>query len=153
MRYLDLIRVKVNIPFSSIFHFAMREIQTRLARMILTNDGKVIEVHYREGMDLDVEGLMEVQLRRGELTTERCGMIAFFQAGTLAELSVMDVDFFGLTNANAQLVALAIVSQDDLGNAMSSIYYAYNPQTFPTRMFRDEALARAWIAECLALEG
>ena len=51
-------------------------------------------------------------------------MIAFFQTGTLAELSVMDVDLFGLTNANAQLIALAIVTQDDLGEAMSSIYYA-----------------------------
>lgn len=130
----------------------MYELHARLAHMFLSSDGRVMEVHYREGMDLDVEGLMEVQQRRGELTTERCGMIAFFQTGTLAELSVMDVDFFGLTNANAQLIALAIVTQDDLGEAMSSIYYAYHPQTFPTRMFRHEAEARAWVAECIEAE-
>ena len=112
-----------------------------------------MEVHYREGLDLDVEGLMEVQVRRSELTSERCAMIAFFQSGTLAGLSVMDVDFFGLTNANAQLIALAIVSQDELGNAMSSIYYAYHPQTFPTRMFRSELDARAWVAEELEKDG
>lgn len=131
----------------------MQELHTRLAHMFLSTEGRVMEVHYREGMDLDVPGLLEVQQRRGELTTERCAMIAFFRSGTLAELSVMDVDFFGLTNANAQLVALAIVTQDELGNAMSSIYYAYNPQTFPTRMFRGEQEARAWIADELAKEG
>lgn len=40
-------------------------VETRLAEMRLTMEGHLIEVHYREGMDLDQEGLMEVQLRRG----------------------------------------------------------------------------------------
>jgi hypothetical protein len=115
-----------------------------------TNEGRLIEVHYREGLDLDVEGLMEVQLRRGELTMERCAMIAFFQPGTLADISVMSVDYFGKTNANHQLIALAIVTEDNLGEAMSGIYYSYHPQTFPTRIFRSGNKAREWIAEELA---
>lgn len=45
--------------------------------MHLEASGRLIELHYREGLDLDVDGLMEVQLRRGELTTERCAMLAF----------------------------------------------------------------------------
>jgi hypothetical protein len=128
----------------------MKELETRLATMRLTNEGRVIEVQYREGLDLDVDGLMEVQVRRGELTTERCAMIAFFQPDTLADISVMQVDYFGKTNANEQLVALAIVTQDNLGEAMSGIYYSYHPQTFPTRIFRSGQEARAWIAEELA---
>jgi hypothetical protein len=127
----------------------MDRIVTRLADMVLTEEGKVIEVHYREGRDLDVEGLMEVQLRRSELTTERCAMIGFFQAGTLSDLDVMKVDYFGLTNANAQLIALAIVTQDELGASMSSIYYTYHPQTFPTRIFRNGDEARAWVKEVM----
>jgi hypothetical protein len=125
----------------------MDRIVTRLADMVLTEEGRVIEVHYREGRDLDVEGLMEVQHRRGELTTKRCAMIGFFQAGTLSDLEVMKVDYFGLTNANEQLTALAIVTQDDLGASMSSIYYTYHPQTFPTRIFRSGDEARAWVKE------
>ncbi|MBK9515028.1 MAG: hypothetical protein IPO05_15675 [Flavobacteriales bacterium] len=128
----------------------MDRITTRLADMMITEDGKVIEVHYREGLDLDVEGLMEVQLRRCELTTERCAMIGFFQAGTLSDLEVMKVDYFGLTNANEQLTALAIVTEDDLGASMSSIYYTYHPQTFPTRIFRSGDEARAWVKEVMA---
>jgi hypothetical protein len=128
----------------------MKELETRLAIMRLTNEGRLIEVHYREGLDLDVDGLMEVQLRRGELTTERCAMIGFFQPDTLADISVMQVDYFGETNANEQLIALAIVTEDNLGEAMSGIYYSYNPQTFPTRIFRSESDAREWIAGELA---
>ena len=128
----------------------MNKVDTRLATMHLTGAGRLIEVHYREGFDLDVDGLMEVQLRRGELTMERCAMLAFFQPGTLADISVMDVDYFGRTNANAQLIALAIVTEDDLGKAMSDIYYNYHPQTFPTRIFRSGEEAREWIAEELA---
>ncbi|MFN6114814.1 MAG: hypothetical protein ACK46G_00660 [Flavobacteriales bacterium] len=125
-------------------------VETRLAEMRLTMEGHLIEVHYREGMDLDQEGLMEVQLRRGELTRERCAMIAFFHAGTLSDVKVMNVDHFGLTNANEQLIALAIVTQDALGDAMSNVYYSYHPQTFPTRLFRSEKDAREWISEELA---
>jgi arginyl-tRNA--protein-N-Asp/Glu arginylyltransferase len=125
-------------------------VETRLAEMRLTMEGHLIEVHYREGMDLDQEGLMEVQLRRGELTRERCAMIAFFHAGTLSDVKVMNVDYFGLTNANEQLIALAIVTQDALGDAMSNVYYSYHPQTFPTRLFRSEKEAREWISEELA---
>lgn len=128
----------------------MKRVDARLAEMILDSSGRSIEVHYREGLDLDVDGLMEVQLRRGELTTERCAMLAFFRSGTLADISVMNVDYFGMTNANAQLVALAIVTTDDLGEAMSGIYYSYHPQTFPTRIFRTEKEAREWIAEEIA---
>lgn len=80
-------------------------------------------------------------------------MIAFFAAGTLGDLKVMEVDYFGRTDANAQLVALAIVTQDDLGASLSDIYYRYNPQTFPTRIFKDEAEARAWVQERLKEEG
>lgn len=118
--------------------------------MRLTEEGRLIEVHYREGHDLDVDGLMEVQLRRSELSTERCGMLAFFQPGTLADISVMTVDFFGKTNANAQFIALAIVTEDQLGEAMSNIYYSYHPQTFPTRIFRSGQDAREWLAEELS---
>lgn len=128
----------------------MKELETRLATMRLTNEGRLIEVQYREGLDLDVDGLMEVQVRRGELTTERCAMIAFFQPDTLADISVMQVDYFGKTNANEQLIALAIVTQDNLGEAMSGIYYSYHPQTFPTRIFRNESDAREWITGELA---
>jgi hypothetical protein len=128
----------------------MRTLETTLADMLLTQGGRLIEVHYREGLDLDVDGLMEVQVRRGELTTDRCAMIAFFQPGTLADISVMQVDYFGETNANEQLIALAIVTEDNLGEAMSGIYYSYHPQTFPTRIFRSGQEARAWIAEELA---
>jgi hypothetical protein len=127
-------------------------IHTKLADMILTTGGRLIEVHYRPGLDLDEEGLMEVQVRRGELTTNRCAMIAFFQPDTLADLGAMQVDYFGKTDANAQLIALAIVTQDNLGEAMSEVYYSYHPQTFPTRVFRSEADARAWIADRLAAE-
>ncbi len=134
----------------SYFHCMKARVDTRLAEMLLSERGRVIEVRYREGMDLDEEGLMEVQLRRGGLTSDRCAMIAFFHAGTLSDLKVMNVDYFGRTNANAQLIALAIVTQDDLGEAMSNVYYSYHPQTFPTRMFRSEADARKWIAEELA---
>jgi len=130
----------------------MDRVETRLATMHLSASGRLIEVHYREGLDLDVDGLMEVQLRRGELTSERCAMIAFFHPGTLADVSVMTVDYFGKTNANAQLIALAIVTEDQLGEAMSGIYYSYHPQTFPTRIFRSGPEARAWIAEELAKE-
>jgi len=130
----------------------MKELETRLAVMRLTHDGRLIEVHYREGLDLDVEGLMEVQLLRGELTTQRCAMIAFFQPNTLADISVMQEDYFGKTNANAQLIALAIVTEDNLGEAMSNIYYSYHPQTFPTRIFRNEQEARAWVTEELSRE-
>ncbi len=122
------------------------QITTRLADMRSTEDG-TNEVHFREGLDLDVEGLAEIQARRHELTTERCGMIAFFQPGTLAEMEVMQVDLFGPTKAADQLIALAIVSQDKLGDAMSSIYYSYHPQAFPTRMFRSEAEARTWMKQ------
>ena len=125
-------------------------ISTRLAEMVLAD--RVIEVHYRPGADLDVDGLMEVQSRRKELTTDRCGMIAFFQPGTLGDLRVLETDFFKLTNANEQLIALAIVCQDQFGDAMSSIYYSYNPQTFPTRIFLSEAEARKWMKERLAEE-
>ncbi|MBL7944826.1 MAG: hypothetical protein JNN32_02105 [Flavobacteriales bacterium] len=127
----------------------MERITTQLADMVLSEDGTTIEVHYRAGLDLNVEGLMEVQLRRRELTTARCAMIGFFQAGTLSDLAVMKVDYFGLTNANEQITALAIVTQDDLGASMSSIYYTYHPQTFPTRIFRNGDEARAWIKEVM----
>lgn len=130
-----------------------RRISTRLAEMVLSDAGRIIEVRYREGLDLDVEGLFEVQQRRGELTVARCAMLAFFQPGTLADLSVMDVDFFRATGAGEQLVALAIVTEDDLGEAMSSIYYSYHPQPFPTRMFRSEQEARTWIADQLRIAG
>jgi hypothetical protein len=128
----------------------MKELETRLAIMRLTNEGRLIEVQYREGLDLDVDGLMEVQVRRSELTAERCAMIAFFQPDTLADISVMQVDYFGKTNANEYLIALAIVTEDNLGEAMSGIYYSYHPQTFPTRIFRNEKEAREWIAGELA---
>jgi hypothetical protein len=130
----------------------METLETKLAVMRLTSEGRLIEVHYREGLDLDVDGLMEVQLRRTELTTERCAMIAFFHPGTLADVSVMTVDYFGKTDANAQLIALAIVTEDQLGEAMSGIYYSYHPQTFPTCIFRSGQEARAWIAEELVKE-
>ncbi len=124
-------------------------LETRLAELVLAEGGRLIEVHYREGFDLDTEGLMEVQVRRGELTRERCAMLAFFHPGTLSDLEVMRVDYFGKTNANDQLIALAIVTQDNLGESMSAVYYSYHPQTFPTRIFRVEADARAWIQEQL----
>ncbi|WKZ67710.1 MAG: hypothetical protein QY325_07210 [Flavobacteriales bacterium] len=130
-----------------------RRISTRLAEMMLSDGDRIIEVRYRAGLDLDVEGLLEVQQRRGELTDARCAMLAFFQPGTLADLSVMDMDFFGATRAGEQLIALAIVTEDDLGEAMSSIYYSYHPQPFPTRMFRSEREARTWIAEQLRMAG
>lgn len=120
-------------------------VDTRLAVMQLSEAGRVIEVHYRDGHELDVEGLMEVQVRRGELTAERCGMIAFFPPGTLGSLAVMEVDYFLATKAEEQLVALAIVSADSLGDALSSIYYRYSAQDFPTRMFRDESEVRVWL--------
>lgn len=120
-------------------------LDTRLAVMQLTDSGRVMEVHYREGHELDVEGLLEVQQRRGELTAERCAMIAFFPPGTLGSLAVMEVDYFRATKAEEQLVALAIVSADNLGDALSTIYYRYSPQEFPTRMFRDESEARTWL--------
>ncbi|HRO99490.1 MAG TPA: hypothetical protein PLN54_08665 [Flavobacteriales bacterium] len=122
-------------------------LDTRLAVMQLTDSGRVMEVHYREGHELDVEGLLEVQQRRGELTAERCGMIAFFPPGTLGSLAVMEVDYFRATKAEEQLVALAIVSADTLGDALSSIYYRYSPQPFATRMFRDERDARTWLRD------
>lgn len=120
--------------------------------MELTEVDRMIEVHFHADRDLDVEGLMEVQLRRGELTTSRCGMLSFFPQGTLSELAVMNVDFFGETNANEQLIALAIVTADDMGEAMSSIYYDHHPQTFPTRIFRDGAEARRWLHGMIASE-
>lgn len=135
------------------FHDMEPRITTQLANMVLTMEGRLIEVHYKEGMDLTVSGLMEVQVRREELTTERCAMIAFFAAGTLGDPKVMQVDYFGRTDANAQLVALAIVTQDDLGASLSDIYYKYNPQNFPTRIFKDEGEARAWVKERLVAEG
>ena len=134
----------------SYFHCMKARVDTRLAEMLLSERGRVIEVRYREGMDLDEEGLMEVQLRRGGLTSDRCAMIAFLHAGTLSDLKVMNVDYFGRTNANTQLIALAIVTNDELGEAMSNVYYSYHPQTFPTRMLRSGPDARKWIAEELA---
>ncbi|MCB0790674.1 MAG: hypothetical protein H6595_13305 [Flavobacteriales bacterium] len=130
-----------------------RSILTMAARMMLTDDGRIIEVRFHEGRDLDVPGLMEVQKRRGELTRARCGMLSIFPPGTLSELAVMDVDFFGETNANEQLIALAIVTADDLGEAMSSLYYGYHPQAFPTRIFRDGPEARGWLLEMIARDG
>ncbi|MCC7503542.1 MAG: hypothetical protein IT229_13500 [Flavobacteriales bacterium] len=124
-------------------------LDTRLAEMFLSEGGRLIEVRYRAGFDLDTEGLMEVQKRRSELTKERCVMLAFFHPGTLSDLEVMREDYFGKTNANDQLIALAIVTQDNLGEAMSEVYYSYHPQTFPTQIFRAEAEARAWIQERL----
>ncbi len=118
--------------------------------MYLSAAGKLIEVHYREGLDLDEAGLLEIQQRRGEVTTERCAMIAFFQPGTLGGVAVMAQDYFGITNANEQLIALAIVTEDQLGEAMSGIYFSYHPQTFPTKVFRSGTEARDWIAEQLA---
>ncbi len=128
----------------------LSHIATQLADMFLTMDGRLIEVPYKEGQDLDISGLMEAKLRREELTTERCAMLATFQPGTLADLKVMEVGHFGRTNANAQLVALAVITQDDLGTSMAEIYYTYDPQTFPTQVFRNEDEARVWIAERLA---
>lgn len=120
-------------------------IETRLAVMTLTEGGRLIEVHYREGADLDSDGLMEVLQRRTELTTERCAMVAFFQAGTLGDMSTMSMDHFAVSKANEQLVALAIVTEDNLGEAMSGIYYSYHPQPFPTRVFRARDEAMAWL--------
>ena len=128
-------------------------IDTRLAEMVLTDGGRVIEVRYRAGINLDVDGLMEVQQRRRELTTARCGMLAFFQPGTMGDLAVFDVDFFGPTGAAEQLVALAILTGDSLGDALSGIYYSYHPQPFPTRMFNAEQEARAWLQQELKAAG
>lgn len=128
----------------------MIKLDTRLAAMHLSAAGRLIEVHYREGLDLDEAGLLEIQQRRGELTTERCAMIAFFQPGTLGGVAVMSHDYFGITNANEQLIALAIVTEDQLGEAMSGIYFSYHPQTFPTKVFRSTAEAMEWITEQLA---
>ena len=128
------------------------QILTKLAVMSLTTEGRLIEVHYRDGLDLDEEGLSEVLERRTELTTDRCAMIAFFPQGTMGSMAAMDVDHFGRTKASEQLIALAIVTEDDLGEAMSGIYYSYHPQPFPTRIFRSEREAREWIAGQLVQE-
>lgn len=128
------------------------QVLTKLAAMSLTTEGRLIEVLYREGLDLDEEGLSEVLERRTELTTDRCAMIAFFPRGTMASMAAMDADHFGRTKASEQLIALAIVTEDDLGEAMSGIYYSYHPQPFPTRIFRTEREAREWLAGQLAHE-
>jgi hypothetical protein len=129
-----------------------KRISTHVADMELTLEGRLIEVYYRQGVQLDVSGSMEVQLPREELTTGRCAMLVFFQPGTLGDVTVTCIDYFGRTNAHEQLVALAIVTLNDLGASMSDIYYTNNPQTFPTRIFRDQGEAREWIKERLVEE-
>jgi hypothetical protein len=123
-------------------------IETRQAILEATPEGTMV-VRYRPGITLDKEGLAEVLAAR-ERHCELAGchkVLAVFPQEADFQIAVMTEDHYKGRPIIDCTRFLAIAANSVMHERMASLYFAYFPQSFETKVFVEEEEAMAWLTE------
>ncbi len=126
-------------------------IETRQATLERTT-AETVEVRFKPGLVLDKSGLDEILVERERIcsNTGKHAVLAIFPNDADFDLAVMTQDHYSGRKIVACTRFLAVAANSLMHERMASLYFAYFPQTFTTRIFVEEAEARTWLSAQLA---
>lgn len=113
-----------------------------------------LEIRYKPGSTLTLEGMAEVQAMRREIMGHaRYGMITIIPDDVDFQLNTMHMDHLAVDRALANVIATVVVAQGNMIEMMVKLYFSYYPQMHRVLVTDDEAEARSWLAAQLAEAG
>jgi hypothetical protein len=119
--------------------------ETRLAILERVSP-ELLEVRFKPGQKIDLSGLHDILLERQRMCNgEPYDVLAIIPPDTDFEMNVMTQDHYRGLGLERCTRKVAWAASDMLSERMASLYFAYFPQPFPTRVFSDEAEARQWL--------
>lgn len=120
-------------------------IETRIATIEKVGQD-LLEVRFKSEECIDCDGIDEVLNERKRICPEGPRTIlAVFPGEPDFRLDVVTTDHYagrGLENCTK---ALAIAAASPINERMAGLFFAYFPQSFPTKVFGGETEARAWL--------
>jgi hypothetical protein len=124
--------------------------ETRLATLERVSP-ELLEVRFKPGQKIDLAGVHDILIERQRMCNgEPYHVLAVLPPDADFEMSVMTQDHYRGLGLERCTRSLAWAATDMLAERMASLYYAYFPQPFPTRVFTEEAEARKWLLEQVA---
>ncbi len=122
-------------------------IEARVATIERVNEA-VLHVRFKPEVRLDTSGLNEVLEERQRLCPEGPhDVLAVFPPELDFDMQVMTKDHYlgrGLEHCTA---SLAVAAGSPMNERLVSLYFAYFPQPFETRVFTDEREASLWLED------
>ncbi len=107
-----------------------------------------IEIRFKEGVHIDVPGIAAIFEERKRMQgSDRLTLLIVIPASAELELAVLGRDHFRVNDGTDGLLAMATVASDIMHEMLSSLFFVYFPQDFPSRVLNSETEARAWLDE------
>ena len=105
-----------------------------------------LEVHYRPGSVLNIEGLGEVQKARRELmgSTPYC-MLSLIPEDVDYTVAAMGVDHLAKDRNEGSLIAIALVAPANIMEMILKLYFSYYPKLERIHVTPSEEDARQWL--------
>lgn len=124
-------------------------IETRLATLERKHDD-ILEVRFKPGVKLDRAGILEILEERKRFCASGAHhVLAVFPAESDFEMEVMTTDHYLDAGMRDCTRTLALAANGAMNERMASLYFAYFPQPFDTRVFLEESDARAWLRQAI----
>lgn len=121
-------------------------IETRLATLERKSPD-LLEVRFKPDVKLDVPGIEEVIDERRRLCPEGVrDVLAVFPPDVDFDINVMTRDHYAGTGLERCTRSLALAAGSTANERFASLYFAYFPQEFTTRVFIEEREAQHWLA-------
>jgi hypothetical protein len=113
---------------------------------------KLIEVRFKPDVKLDAEGVGEVILAKRRLCrSDEPDILTVFPADLDFALNILTVDHSAEHGGCIGSKRLAFVAQNSLNQRLAEIYFRYCPREHETRVFLEEADAKAWLDQATVL--
>ena len=113
---------------------------------------ETVEVRFKPGLVLDKSGLDEILVERERFcsNTGKHAVLAIFPNDADFDMAIMTQDHYAGRTVVGCTRFLAVAANSLMHERMASLYFAYFPQTFATKIFIEEEEARTWLSEQLA---
>ena len=131
----------------------LKKVETQLA-VIERTSPNLVETRFKEDVRITVEGMNENIRARHRLCAEiPHAMLTVMPAGAEFDPDILRSNLFQFDGPRAQILAIAVVTHGPMISMIARLYFSYFPQVTRTRLFNNEAEARAWLDLQLAEMG
>ena len=115
-------------------------------RIWLGDDG-ILRIRYPQNFDLTLEVMEQVHRNRLEIIDTPCPLLVYAESVASAEYEAQQ--FASREDVAALVVAMGIIVKSLFTRAMSELFMRFHKPPYPTKIFKDEQTALAWLTQYL----
>lgn len=115
-------------------------------RIWLGDDG-ILRIRYPQNFDLTLEVMKQVHKKRLDVVDTPCPLMVYAESVASAEYEAQQ--FASREDVAALVIAMAIIVKSVFTRAMADLFMRFHKPPYPTKVFKDEEAALAWLVQYL----